>query len=98
MEWRRVEDSMRHGTLRPLGGAIAWRGADGPVHVRKPNNPHPTAPAFLESAPQMGFPILDDMNGLMRPGAGHINMNIAPDGSRASSARAFLRPNLDRGN
>jgi choline dehydrogenase len=34
----------------------------------------------------------------MRPGAGYINMNIAPDGSRASSARAFLRPNLERGN
>jgi choline dehydrogenase len=80
------------------GGANAWRGADGPVHVRKPNNPHPTAPVFLEAARQMGFPILDDVNGPMRPGAGYINMNIAPDGARASSARAFLRPNLDRGN
>jgi choline dehydrogenase len=80
------------------GGANAWRGADGPVHVRKPSNPHPTAPAFLEAARQMGFPILDDVNGPMRPGAGYINMNIAPDGSRASSARVFLRPNLGRPN
>jgi hypothetical protein len=30
--------------------------------------------------------------GPMRAGAGYINMNIAADGSRASSARAFLRP------
>jgi choline dehydrogenase len=46
----------------------------------------------------MGFPIIDDMNGPMRAGAGYINMNIAADGSRVSSARAFLRPNLDRKN
>src|SRR6266853_1059536 len=39
-----------------------------------------------------------DMNGPMRPGAGYINMNIGVDGSRASSARAFLRPNLGRTN
>jgi choline dehydrogenase len=25
----------------------------------------------------MGMPILDDVNGPMRPGAGYINMNIA---------------------
>ena len=80
------------------GGANAWRGANGPVHVRRPNNPHPTAPAFLEAARQMGFAVVDDMNGPMRPGAGYINMNIAPDGSRASSARVFLRPNLGRPN
>jgi len=46
----------------------------------------------------MGFPIIEDMNGPMRPGAGYINMNIGVDGSRASSARAFLRPNLGRTN
>ena len=38
------------------------------------------------------------MNGPMRPGAGYNNMNIAPDGSRVSAARAFLRPNLGRPN
>jgi choline dehydrogenase len=80
------------------GGANDWRGAGGPVHIRTPGDPHPTAPAFLEAARQMGFPIIDDMNGPMRAGAGYINMNIAADGSRASSARAFLRPNLGRPN
>jgi len=44
------------------------------------------------------MPILDDVNGPMRPGAGYINMNIAVDGSRVSAARAFLRPNLGRPN
>src|SRR5580658_8306610 len=80
------------------GGANDWRGAGGPVHIRMPADPHPTAPAFLEAARQMGFPVIDDMNGPMRPGAGYINMNIAADGSRVSAARAFLRPNLGRPN
>jgi choline dehydrogenase len=80
------------------GGADDWRGVGGAVHIRKPHNPHPTAPAFLEAARQMGFPIIDDVNGPMRAGAGYINMNIAADGSRVSSARAFLRPNLGRSN
>jgi choline dehydrogenase len=38
------------------------------------------------------------MNGPMRDGAGYINMNIAPDGTRVSAARAFLHPNLGRTN
>src|SRR5258708_23297318 len=80
------------------GGANEWRGADGPIHVRKPGTPHPTAPAFLEAARQMGFATLDDVNGPLRPGAGYINMNIAADGTRVSAALAFLRPNLERPN
>jgi choline dehydrogenase len=80
------------------GGANAWRGAGGPIHIRRPKNPHPTAPAFIDAARQMGMPILDDVNGPMVPGAGYINMNIAADGSRVSAVRAFLRPALSRPN
>jgi choline dehydrogenase len=80
------------------GGANAWRGAGGPIHVRRPKDPHPTAPAFLDAARQMGMAILDDVNGPMRAGAGYINMNIAADGTRVSAARAFLRPALSRPN
>ena len=80
------------------GGANEWRGASGPIHIRRPKNPHPTAPAFLEAAREMGMPILDDVNGPMLPGAGYINMNIAPDGTRVSAVRAFLRPALSRPN
>jgi choline dehydrogenase len=80
------------------GGANAWRGAGGPIHIRRPKDPHPTAPAFIDAARQMGMPILDDVNGPMRPGAGYINMNIAADGTRVSAARAFLRPALSRPN
>ena len=80
------------------GGANEWRGAGGPIHIRRPKNPHPTAPAFIDAAREMGMPILDDMNGPMRPGAGYINMNIAADGTRVSAVRAFLRPALSRPN
>jgi choline dehydrogenase len=80
------------------GGENEWRGVGGPIHVRRPRAPHPTAPAFLEAARQMGFEMLDDVNGPLRPGAGYINMNIAADGTRVSAARAFLQPNLDRPN
>jgi choline dehydrogenase len=80
------------------GGANAWRGAGGPIHIRRPKDPHPTAPAFLDAAREMGMPILDDVNGPMVPGAGYINMNIAADGTRVSAARAFLHPALSRPN
>ncbi len=80
------------------GGANALRGAGGPIQIRRPKNPHPTAPAFLEAAREMGMPILDDVNGPMLPGAGYINMNIAADGTRVSAVRAFLRPALSKPN
>src|SRR5437870_2141366 len=80
------------------GGANAWHGAGGPIHIRRPKDPHPTAPAFIDAAREMGMPILDDVNGPMRPGAGYINMNIAADGTRVSAVRAFLRPALSRPN
>ena len=80
------------------GGANAWRGAGGPIHIRRPKDPHPTAPAFIDAAAKRGMPMLDDVNGPMRPGAGYINMNIAADGTRVSAVRAFLRPALSRPN
>jgi choline dehydrogenase-like flavoprotein len=80
------------------GGANEWRGSGGPIHIRHPKDPHPTAPAFIEAAREMGMPILDDVNGPMRAGAGYINMNVAADGTRVSAVRAFLRPALSRPN
>src|ERR1700757_1798481 len=80
------------------GGANAWRGAGGPIHIRRPKDPHLTAPAFLDATREMDMPSLDDLNGPRRPGAGYINMNIAADGTRVSAVRAFLRPALSRPN
>lgn len=80
------------------GGPNEWRGAGGPVHVRRPSDPHPAAQAFLGAAGALGMPIVDDMNGPMRMGAGYINMNIDKEGKRVSAARAFLHPALSRPN
>jgi choline dehydrogenase len=80
------------------GGANEWRGVGGPVHIRQPHNPHPTASAFLDAAKQMGFSVHEDLNGPRLPGAAYVNQNIAADGSRVSAARAFLRPVLSRPN
>jgi choline dehydrogenase len=80
------------------GGANEWRGAGGPIHIRRPKHPHVTAPAFIDAAREMGLPVLDDVNGPMRRGAGYINMNIAADGTRVSAARAFLQPALSKPN
>jgi choline dehydrogenase len=80
------------------GGANEFRGTGGPIHIRRPKDPHPLAPAFLDAAREMGMPILDDVNGPMRAGAGYINMNIAADGTRVSAARAFLHPAMSRPN
>jgi choline dehydrogenase len=80
------------------GGANGWRGVGGPIQIRRPRDPHPTAPAFIDAAQGLGMPVLDDVNGPMVPGAGYINMNIAADGTRVSAVNAFLRPALSRPN
>lgn len=80
------------------GAPSEWRGKGGPMDVRLPGTPHPTAVAWIEASREMGIPVLDDMNAPMREGAGYTNLSIRPDGSRASASRAYLRPVLDRPN
>ena len=80
------------------GGANAWRGAGGPVSIITSSDPHPTARAFIEAARDMGMPVRDDLNAPMRKGAGYLNLNITRQGTRASTARSFLRPALARSN
>src|SRR5229473_5943061 len=92
----RVEAAAAIAAARKAFDAGGW--SHGPIHIRRPKDPHPTAPAFIEAAREMGMPILGDVNGPMRPGAGYINMNIAADGTRVSAVRAFLRPALSRPN
>src|ERR1700731_3528991 len=78
------------------GGANEWRGSGGPIHIRRPKEPHPTAPAFIEAARGMGMPILEDFTGPMRPCARSSNINSAAGGTRVRPARGFLRPALSR--
>ncbi len=80
------------------GGANEWRGVGGPIHLQVPHDPHPLARAFVQGAGAMGMPIIDDLNGPMRPGVGYVNMNVGTDGLRVSAASAFLHPALGRSN
>jgi choline dehydrogenase len=80
------------------GEANAWRGTGGPISITTSSDPHPTARAFVEAARNMGIPVRDDLNAPMREGAGYLNLNITKQGTRASTARCFLRPALARSN
>jgi len=64
----------------------------GPIPIRTTHDPHPTAKAFIDACRQMRMPILRDVNGPMREGAGYVNMTIAPDGSEPTPRAAFCAP------
>ena len=89
----------QHGTGRRLRGS-------GPVRVTDlSERMHPFAQNFLAGAKEMGWPFLQDMNASADAGAntlpgegmGYVRSTVK-DGRRWSSADAFLRPAMKRGN
>jgi choline dehydrogenase-like flavoprotein len=65
------------------GGADEWRGVGGPIHVRRPGHPHPTAPGVAELAAFFA----DD--------AVYHNIPLAPITGReaiANTIATFIRP------
>ncbi|WP_027256249.1 GMC family oxidoreductase [Leisingera aquimarina] len=86
-------------------GRCRLRGS-GPVRVTDLSaRMHPFARNFLAGAQEMGWPFLQDMNARAEAGAntlpgegmGYVRSTVK-DGRRWSSADAFLRPALRRGN
>jgi choline dehydrogenase len=77
------------------GGADAWRGGDGPMHVSRAPDPHPVALALIEGARALGLPVTDDPNGASNEGAALANLNIHR-GRRWSVADGYVRPMLGR--
>jgi choline dehydrogenase len=77
-----------------------YRGTGGPVWCQEAKDPNPMAPAMLKACRELGFPILDDLNGAREEGAGgYALMNqIIRDGRRQSMARSYLYPVLSRSN
>src|SRR5262249_38261805 len=73
------------------GGASAFRGAGGPIHVERARNLHPVAAAFLDAGRSSGMPYLDDLNIPEPEGVGPMNLNIK-EGRRCSPADGYLRP------
>jgi hypothetical protein len=72
-----------------MAGPAVLSASVSPLIRIRPRRPFSKRPAIR--------PIIDDMNGPMRPGAGCISMNIGSDGAGEFSAHV-LRPNLSHSN
>ncbi len=81
-------------------GASRYHGVGGPMDTVDIPNRSPVTAAFCQGATELGFDGPDwDVNGeRQEDGAGPYQVNVTPDGKRASAAVAFLRPVLGRPN
>ncbi|QYK43639.1 MAG: GMC family oxidoreductase N-terminal domain-containing protein [Paracoccaceae bacterium] len=80
------------------GGADAFRGADGPLHVSANTHAlHPLVAEYRAACGEVGLPWTPDMNGATQEGAGIYQLTVK-GGRRNSAARAFLRPAMRRSN
>lgn len=79
-------------------GADDYHGADGPLRTsRLPELTHPLTRAWFEAGKQAGYPATDDFNGAEQEGFGPVDSTIA-DNKRASVARCYLHPVMNRPN
>ena len=75
----------------------AQHGADGPLHVGRARGRNPLAEAFIQAGRQAGYPLNDDFNGPSQEGFGYYDFTIK-NGKRFGTARAFVRPAMQRQN
>lgn len=79
-------------------GPGAFHGAGGPMHVSDTSGQvHPICHDYLAAGQQAGLPLNNDFNGASQEGVGLYQI-LTRGGFRVSSARAFLRPAMRRGN
>ena len=78
-------------------GAGEWHGDNGPMGVKQSRLDLPICDAFLATAAEAGYPVVDDLNADVAEGFGRIDTNIA-NGHRASTAVAFAQAGIQRGN
>jgi choline dehydrogenase len=77
------------------GGADAYHGGDGPLHVSKAASRNPIYGAFIEAGVFAGHRRTHDFNGFQQEGFGPYQLTIR-DGERWSASAAYLRPILGR--
>jgi choline dehydrogenase len=82
---------------RHAAGASDYRGADGPLHVRRAEGSSPLASVFIEAGVQAGYPVNEDFNGPEQEGVGHYDMTVR-HGRRVTTWDAYVRPVLNRRN
>ncbi len=96
----------RHADLLPYfkraetfsGGANAWRGGDGPLHVLSladVTDRTPVAEAFMVAAQQSGFPLTPDLGGELTTGVGWNQLSIK--GHRRDDAATAYLDSLESG-
>jgi choline dehydrogenase len=73
------------------GGADAYHGGDGPLHVSKASSKNPVFKAFIDAGVAAGYRHTNDFNGFQQEGFGPYQLTIK-DGKRWSSSAAYLRP------
>jgi choline dehydrogenase len=79
-------------------GADDWRGAGGPLHISANRKGlHPLVRDYIAACGQAGLAENADFNGAEQEGAGIYQMTIK-GARRNSTARAFLRPAMERAN
>jgi choline dehydrogenase-like flavoprotein len=78
-------------------GANAYRGGDGPLHIRRGRTVDPLFDAYQAAAAALGYPFTTDHNGASQEGIARAQNNIK-GGRRHSLADAYLRPAMARGN
>ena len=78
-------------------GGSEFHGGDGPLGVSDPRHRNPLSEVFLEAARQAGHAPTDDFNGARQEGFGWYQTTTR-DGTRSSSARAYLKPVRKRPN
>jgi len=74
-----------------------YHGRGGPMNVRRPAGPNRLNHEFIAAAEAQGFPASRDFTGPDPEGVG-LRQGVIRDGRRESTARAFLRPAMRRGN
>ena len=72
-------------------------GGDGPLEITTPSS-NLTYREFHEATVAAGFPAVVDFHDASVEGAQRSELTVGKDGRRASTARAFLQPALDRPN
>ncbi len=79
-------------------GGDEYRGGGGPLATNNGNNmKNPLYGAWIAAGEEAGYIKTDDCNGYMQEGFGAMHMTVK-DGVRWSTANAYLRPAMQRGN
>lgn len=79
-------------------GADQWRGAGGPLFIRRATlDHHPLVKPFIAAVENTGLAYNPDFNGADQDGVGTFQLTIK-NGIRNSAARAFLKPAMKRTN